>query len=408
MLWFTLIMLMLALMAQFRGPAWSYLSVPWFFSSWLPGELPWLFAGLQLIGVIAFLLSGDSFGLTETVAIFITAITLLIWYHLHKKTWCCGAALYEALTNGLGKDIELPNSKEISSSPAIKKYDWLKPFSYKREGVERLTNIAYGSERRNWLDICRSTHSDNSAARPVLLHIHGGAWVLGSKHQQAIPLMNYLALNGWICVDINYRLGPKDLFPACLIDIKKAIVWIKENIADYGGDPEFIAITGESAGGHLCALAALTANDPQWQLGFEEKNTDVQAAVPIYGVYDFTNQERDGLIMQRFLERFLMPNTFAADEDMWKNASPIFHIENINLPMLIIHGDKDCVVPVIQARDFAERLKPHNQAPTIYAEIPGAQHGFDLFHSVRTEFHIQGVGDFLKYCYVKKANFKAH
>ena len=69
--------------------------------------------------------------------------------------------------------------------------------------------------------------------------------------------------------------------------MKRALAWVKENIADYGGDPDFVAITGGSAGGHLTALAALTPNDPEWQPGFEDADTSVVAAVGIYGRYDW-------------------------------------------------------------------------------------------------------------------------
>ena len=98
--------------------------------------------------------------------------------------------------------------------------------------------------------------------------------------------MYHLAAKGWVCVAINYRLAPRDPFPAQIIDVKKGIAWIRENIASYGGDPDYIAITGGSAGGHLCALAALTPNDPEWQPGFEDVDTSVQVAIPHYGVYD--------------------------------------------------------------------------------------------------------------------------
>ncbi len=97
---------------------------------------------------------------------------------------------------------------------------------------------------------------------------------------------------GWVCVAINYRLAPRDPFPAHIVDVKKAIAWIRENIAAYGGNPDYIAITGGSAGGHLAALAALTANDAAYQPGFEDADTTVQAAVPHYGVYDFAGVDR--------------------------------------------------------------------------------------------------------------------
>jgi acetyl esterase/lipase len=402
MIYFTLLMLVLAITAICRGPVLKHLSVPWFFIGWLPGELPWLFAAMQIFGTVIFFLLADSIGIKEFVAVSIAAVTLLVWFNLHAKTWRAGAVFNTALRDMPGEKPELRSEKKpgIASPPVIHKRNWLRPFHYKREGVERIKNISYGNFARNKLDIYRKAGADPTTARsPVLLHVHGGAWAIGHKHQQALPLINYLAQNGWICVDINYRLAPKHPYPACLIDVKKAIVWIKENIAYYGGNPDFIAITGESAGGHLCALAALTCNNPQFQPGFETSDTQVQAAIPVYGVYDFTNHQRDGSLMQKFLEKYVMPQPFANDIEGWKNASPVFQINNPNLPIFVIHGDKDCVVPVEQARDFVRQLKQRNKAITLYAEIPGAQHGFDIFHSVRTEFHVEAIGTFLHHCF---------
>ena len=85
----------------------------------------------------------------------------------------------------------------------------------------------------------------------MLLQVHGGGWTLGSKDAQGIPLMQRMAERGWVCVAINYRLAPRDAFPAQIIDVKKAIAWVKEHIEEYGGDPSYVVITGGSAGGHL-------------------------------------------------------------------------------------------------------------------------------------------------------------
>ena len=106
---------------------------------------------------------------------------------------------------------------------------------------------------------------------------------------QGYTLMSHMVELGWICVSINYSKSPRSAFPAHLVDVKRAIAWVRENIADYGGDPDFLAITGGSAGGHLASLAALTPNDPTFQPGFEDADTTVQAAAPYYGVYDFTD-----------------------------------------------------------------------------------------------------------------------
>ena len=101
------------------------------------------------------------------------------------------------------------------------------------------------------------------APAPVLLQIHGGAWVIGDKSQQGLPLMLHLAAEGWVCVAINYRLSPKATWPEHLVDCKRALAWVREHIAEYGGDPDLICVTGGSAGGHLAAMIALTANEPR-------------------------------------------------------------------------------------------------------------------------------------------------
>lgn len=409
MIYFIVAMMLLAIAALYRGPVLSRASVLWFFISWLPGELPWLFAAIQIAGITIFAVLSENFGLVEVCSLFLSVISFALWFGLHQKTRLAGPVLQAALRDGLGNNFEskLPLNIGIDSPPVIHKRDWLNPFGYRRHGVERLQDISYGDADRNTLDIYRSVeHAKGILGRPVLLHVHGGAWTIGHKYQQAQPLMKYLAQNGWICVDINYRLAPRNRYPECLIDVKKAIVWIKENIANYGGNPNFIAITGGSAGGHLCAMASLTANNPEYQPGFENCDTQVQAAVPIYGVYDFTHQNLKESIMHSFLEKYVMPKNFLKNPDSWKSASPLFQIRGSQVPVFVIHGDKDCVIPVEQSRDFVLELKKEVDVPVIYAELPGAQHGFDIFHSIRTEFHIEAVGKFLHYCYAKHLELK--
>lgn len=114
----------------------------------------------------------------------------------------------------------------------------------------------------------------------MLIQVPGGAWALNGRRPQAYTLMSRMVQLGWICVSIDYSKSPRSAFPAHLIDVKRAIAWVRENIADYGGDPDFIAITGGSAGGHLASLAALTPNDPDFQPGFEDADTTVQAVAP--------------------------------------------------------------------------------------------------------------------------------
>ncbi len=132
---------------------------------------------------------------------------------------------------------------------------------------------------RHRLDIIRR-RLDPPTAGPVLVYIHGGAWVIGDKREQGLPLLHELARRGWVTVTINYRLSPRATWPDHLVDCKRALAWVREHIAEYGGDPGFIAVSGGSAGGHLCAMVALTPGDPAFQPGFEEPHRRSTPASP--------------------------------------------------------------------------------------------------------------------------------
>jgi acetyl esterase/lipase len=132
-------------------------------------------------------------------------------------------------------------------------------------------NIDYwGDGHRATVSTSTGRAGPSRRTRPVMVYIHGGAWVMGEKREQGKPMMYELVARGWVCVAINYRLSPRATWPAHIVDAKKAVAWVKAHIAEYGGDPSFVAVSGGSAGGHLCALLALTPGDPAFQPGFEE------------------------------------------------------------------------------------------------------------------------------------------
>ncbi|MBZ0253052.1 MAG: alpha/beta hydrolase, partial [Candidatus Methylomirabilis sp.] len=233
------------------------------------------------------------------------------------------------------------------------------------------------------------------------LQIHGGGWTVASKDHQALPLMNHLASHGWVCVSSNYRLSPHATFPDHLIDVKLAIKWMREVGPEYGGDPNFIVITGGSAGGHLCSLAALTANDPEYQPGFEGVDTRLRACVPFYGVYDFMDRHgvahRNGI--DGLLERSVMKGSQDEIPEEWEKASPIARIHPEAPPFFVVHGDRDSLVSVHDARHFVEFLRKTSRAPVAYAELPGAQHAFEVFASPRTLHTVNAVERFLAWVY---------
>ena len=186
--------------------------------------------------------------------------------------------------------------------------------------------------------------------------------------------------------------------------MKRAIAWVRENIADYGGDPDFLAITGGSAGGHLASLAALTPNDPAFQPGFEGADTTVQAVAPYYGVYDFTDFDNMHELMLPFLEHFVMKARYAEEPERFKAASPISYAHSEAPPFFVLHGEKDELVPSGQARAFTAALREAGAASVSYAELANAHHAFDITPTVRSRLAANAVADFLGVIYGRRAS----
>ena len=267
------------------------------------------------------------------------------------------------------------------------------------------TDISCGEYgKKNLLDIWRRPTSTEAAGRRCCCRFPAGGWTTGSKRGQAHPLMSHLAELGWVCVSITYRRSPRSTWPDHIIDVKQAIAWVKARIAEYGGNPDFIAIARGSAGGHLSSLAALTANDPTFQPGLEDVDTRVQAAVPFYGVYDFTRT--DGALhpmMLPFLERRVPKRTWADFPESFRAASPIAYVNEDAPPFFVLHGRNDCFIPVKQARSFVARLREVSRQPVVYAELPAAQHAFDIFGSARSAQTAVAVEQFLAEIYTPTA-----
>ncbi|MGA8245775.1 MAG: alpha/beta hydrolase [Nocardioides sp.] len=279
------------------------------------------------------------------------------------------------------------------------------PFDLRNRAVRVDRNVRYSDAgKRGLLDVYRPAGHDPVGA-PVLLQVHGGGWTLGSKDEQGIPLMQRMAERGWVCVAINYRLAPRDAFPAQIIDVKRAIAWVKGHIEEYGGDPSYVVVTGGSAGGHLAALAALTPNDPAYQPGFEGADTQVRAAVPFYGVYDFAGATglRNALQMRdRYLAPRIVQRSWADDPEVFEQASPILRVTPDAPDFFVLHGARDSLVDVEQARLFVAALRETSKSSVAYAELPGTQHAFDVFPSIRSEHVVRAVERYLLWHHARR------
>ena len=382
----------------------GWLGLPAMFGGWLTTELaPHLLTATAADTLIHLTRGGcDGHGRKAALSLSVANIAGLS-YLIHQAQQAkddVDGALVEALGAGYMEDLSKVQTDLDMATP------WrqlVMPFRMQNPEAEVLKNITYAGRgsRRGLLDVYRRAGTPVEGA-PVLLQVHGGGWTIGNKDQQGIPLMLHMAARGWVCVAINYRLSPRYAFPTQLVDVKRSIAWIRENIDSYGGDPSYVAITGGSAGGHLTALAALTPNDPEYQPGFEDADTTLQAAVPFYGVYDLAGASGDPRDI-RMRDAFLGPRILKKDprRDIadFERASPLFRVNADAPPFFVIHGTHDTLVPVEQARIFVERLRGVSHNPVAYAELSGTQHAFDVFPSIRSAHVTRGVDRFLRWNY---------
>ena len=275
------------------------------------------------------------------------------------------------------------------------------PLAFVTRGVKRTRGVKFaevdGMNLR--LDVYRPADDDpdDDLIQPAVIQVHGGGWLAGSRFEQGIPLLNHLASIGWVGFNIDYRLSPQATWPDHVVDVKRAIAWVRENATELGIDPEMICLTGGSAGGHLTALAALTPGDPDFQPGFEEADTSVAAAVPFYGVFDLT--DANGFYYPQLrsyvFEQLVFKRPYAEAAELYRAASPTFRVHEDAPPFLVIHGERDTLVPVEDARHFAEALRAVSREPVRYVELPGAEHAFDIWPSERTARISEGIGRFL-------------
>ena len=365
----------------------------YFLVAWLRGELALQTIAIEAVGTVVLAMVGALDRWPGVVGLALTFVSwgFLVATHLRSQ----GArAEVSALARAHGLEPELD---EVSPFHGL-----LHPFRMRKEGVRRIKDVAYGAPlpgdkgRRNLLDVILPEAPGE--LRPILLQIHGGGWVIGDKREQGLPLMGHLASRGWVCFAINYRLSPQATFPDHIVDVKRAIVWIREHAHEYGGDPDFICVTGGSAGGHLTALTALSAGDPRFQPGFEEADTRVAAAVPFYGVYDWLDRagDRGSQAMTPFLAKTVLKVAPEDDPALWDAGSPITHISSDAPPLLAIQGTHDALVFVEEAHTLMRALEEKSQAPTLYLEMTGAQHAFDVFHSVRSACAVRAATAFLE------------
>ncbi len=377
-----------AVINALRPIRWEWLLLPSMLWSWVVIEMPAQHAATQMIASALLIWFGALDHLIGWIGL---AILIASWI---------GAVFLIANARGSRRVVETELTRAGMSLPRTSVPFWRVLAAVPLHGrrVAKIWNVPFRRVAGRVLKLDVYRRHDGPDKRPALLYIHGGAWTMGDKTEQGLPLMHHLAREGWVCFTANYRLSPGATFPSHVNDAKAALAWIREHGEEYGADPSFIAVCGGSAGGHIAALVALTEQDARYQPGFEEADTSVQAAVLLYPITDVTN--RLGVQSDRFVSMVMEPmviKAFLDDEpEKFREASPIDRIHADVPPFLVVQGDRDTLAPVQEARAFVGRLREVSQAPVLYMELPGAQHIFDLFYSYRSSRMVDGVLAFLE------------
>lgn len=223
------------------------------------------------------------------------------------------------------------------------------------EGVEVLRDLQYvedGHERHR-LDLYLPQKAEGQL--PLLVWIHGGAWRAGSKN--GCPAVSFVG-KGYAVASINYRLSQHAVFPAQIEDCKAAIRWLRAQAKKYHLDPDHVGVWGASAGGHLVALLGTSGNVKEFEGdgGNLDQSSRVQCVVDWFGPSDLVTMggghNNPGSPESRLIGGAIQENLEKA-----RKASPVTYVSKDSAPFLIMHGDKDNVVPLDQSEALADALK---------------------------------------------------
>ncbi len=252
----------------------------------------------------------------------------------------------------------------------------------------------------------------------AFIYLHGSAFYFLDKDFGTRPFFSHLAAQGHVIMDVAYRLSPETDIMGMVNDVKRAIVWMKENAGTYRINPNRIVVGGGSAGGHLALLAAYTANNPQFTpKELEGKDISVRAVISIYGtndleaVYYHTNQHLTTRStpgrpkkavptqMPGWMKKAMGKDYYRLGMDKgFENAgalapllgghpdecpetyalfSPVTHVHSGCPPTMLIHGEDDIMAPVESTRFLHTRLVKE-KVQTVMHILPQTDHAFDL------------------------------
>lgn len=369
-LWFLFVVLLTGLFVLLQlipVPRHPVVKAASFWTSMIVNEQPHWIAAALVAATAVTLARGDIVGPVGWATVGLAAVVIAGLIRLLLRAFPSRPVLREAIAS---LDRQAPDRIAARRRFGV---TLLAPLAFGRAKVERIADIPYGPHgRRNLLDVYRPRNGE--VRGPTLIYLHGGGFTTGAKKREGQLALYRLAGRGWFCISANYRLSPEVQFPDYVVDLKRVISWVRREGSELGADPERIFLAGGSAGGHVAATAALTPGEPLLQPGFEADDTSVSGMIGLYGYYG-------GLRYGSLRPRGPLSSK---PGDLVKPGSP---------PFLLVHGSRDTVVSIHNARSFEGKLRAAGGLVAL-AELPGAQHTFDLLRSVRAENTIDAIEDF--------------
>ena len=251
------------------------------------------------------------------------------------------------------------------------------------------------------LDVYRAEpRRPDGELRPAVVQVHGGGWIFGSRREQGIPLLNHLAANGWVGFNVDYRLSPRATLPDHVIDVKRAIAWVREHADEYGVDPERICLTGGSAGGHLGGARGADRERPRAPAGLRGRRHLGRGRGPVLralrparpGAAATTPGIRDWLLEELVFKR---PPSDDPDAFRARLADP----SRARRTRRRSWSSTASTTRWFRSRTRASSsraLEAVSESPVRYVELPGAEHAFDIFPSLRTARVVEGIERFLR------------
>ncbi|MFO7540183.1 MAG: alpha/beta hydrolase [Chloroflexota bacterium] len=304
------------------------------------------------------------------------------------------------MSDAFGPDWEARLSPDIAARFSARPW---RPLVYGEPNGQVWRNVRYGYNT----DADNPLYADLLSPPPnvppsglAIIFIHGGAWRFGRRNISKFPYFRQLAGQGHLVMDIDYTLSPQASLPGMVMDVKRAIIWLKAHAAEYNLNPQRIVLVGQSAGGHLALLAAYTPNYAGLQPKDVAGDSSVRAVISFYGPPDMIALHHDlearfgSVLTEDVMVRVNGLLTWAGEDkvahgvsgliggsleeipEMYRLISPSTYVDADCPPTLLLHGTHDVLVDHQAAERLHQALKKAG-VPVVYLPLPGCEHTFE-------------------------------